>query len=56
MLTAPLLEEALAPAQTNRPSAVIVDLSDVDFLASIGMGLLITTQDRLPPGVDSRLP
>jgi anti-anti-sigma factor len=51
MATAPLLEEALASAQTNQPSAVIVDLSAVDFLASIGMGLLITTQKRLPPGM-----
>jgi anti-sigma B factor antagonist len=51
MATASLLEEALASAQTNQPSAVIVDLSAVDFLASIGMGLLITTQKRLPPGM-----
>jgi anti-anti-sigma factor len=51
MATAPLLEQALASAQTNQPSAVIVDLSAVDFLASIGMGLLITTQERLPPGM-----
>ena len=51
LVTAPLLEEALASAQTDRPSAVIVDLSAVDFLASIGMGLLIATQERLAPGV-----
>jgi anti-anti-sigma factor len=51
MATAPLLEEALASAQANQPSAVIVDLSAVGFLASIGMGLLISTKERLAPGV-----
>jgi anti-sigma B factor antagonist len=51
MVTAPLVEEALVAAQTKQPSAVILDLSAVDFLASIGMGLLIATQDRLAPEV-----
>jgi anti-anti-sigma factor len=51
MLTAPLLEEALAAAQTKQPSAVIFDLGAVDFLASVGMGLLVATQDRLAPEV-----
>jgi anti-sigma B factor antagonist len=51
MLTAPLLENALASAQAKQPSAVIFDLSAVEFLASIGMGLLIAAQDRLAPEV-----
>jgi anti-sigma B factor antagonist len=51
IVTAPLLEEALASAQAKQPSAVIFDLSAVDFLASIGMGLLIAAQDQLAPAV-----
>lgn len=41
MLTATKLQDILAAAITKRPPAVIVDLTDVDFLASHGMRVLI---------------
>lgn len=49
ILTAPLLEDALASAEARHPAAVIIDLSAVDFLASNGMGLLVAAHDRITP-------
>lgn len=46
MLTSPQLEASIAAALAERPSAVIVDLTDVDFLASAGMGVLVAARDR----------
>jgi anti-anti-sigma factor len=51
MLTAPDLEKAIAEAAKSTPSAVVVDMSDVEFLASAGMGVLIAAQDELVPAV-----
>ena len=36
MLTAPDLEKAIAEAAKSTPSAVVVDMSDVEFLACHG--------------------
>jgi anti-sigma B factor antagonist len=47
MLTAPDLESAIAEAAKSSPSAVVVDMSAVEFLASAGMGVLIASQDEL---------
>lgn len=49
MLTAPALAEAIDAAARLHPCALIVDLSSVDFLASAGMGELITAQQHLAP-------
>jgi anti-sigma B factor antagonist len=51
MLTAPDLEKAIAEAAKSSPSAVVVDMSGVEFLASAGMGVLIAAQDELAPAV-----
>ena len=48
MLTAPQLEEAIATAGKDSPRGVIVDLGAVDFLASAGMGILVSARDELP--------
>jgi anti-sigma B factor antagonist len=48
-LTAPRLAEAILDALPEQ-SAVIVDLSDVEFLASAGMTALITAHERIAPG------
>jgi anti-sigma B factor antagonist len=40
-LTAPQLADAIAASLAERPPALIVDLSKVDFLASAGMSVLI---------------
>lgn len=45
MLTSPKLEAAIAAAVDKAPTAVVVDLSDVDFLASAGMGVLVAAHD-----------
>jgi anti-anti-sigma factor len=46
MLTAPALERQIETALTKKPTAMIIDLSAVDFLASVGMGLLVEAHDR----------
>jgi anti-sigma B factor antagonist len=51
MLTAPELEKAIAEAAKGAPSALVVDMTDVEFLASAGMGVLIAAQDELAPAV-----
>lgn len=46
MLTSPQLEASITAAMGKSPSAIIVDLSDVDFLASAGMGVLVAARDQ----------
>ena len=53
MLTAPDLEKAIAEAVKSSPRAVVVDMTDVEFLASAGMGVLIAAQDELAPASPS---
>ena len=49
MLTASTLEAAIAGAIAPNPTAVIVDLTDVDFLASHGMRVLIEAHNSMAP-------
>ena len=51
MLTSPQLEVSIAEAMQKNPSAIIVDLTDVDFLASAGMGVLVSARDRAASSV-----
>ncbi|RDH74079.1 anti-sigma factor antagonist [Mycolicibacterium moriokaense] len=51
MLTSPDLEKAIAEAAKSSPSAVVVDMTAVEFLASAGMGVLIASQDELAPAI-----
>lgn len=51
MLTAPQLEEGIRSALDKNPSAVIVDFTDVEFLASAGMGVLVAAHDQASPEV-----
>jgi anti-sigma B factor antagonist len=46
MLTAPQFEEALRAALTKKPASLVVDLSDIEFLASAGMGVLVAAHDQ----------
>ena len=46
MLTAPQLEAGIAASLPKNPSAIIVDLTHVEFLASAGMGVLVDTYER----------
>jgi anti-anti-sigma factor len=45
MLSAPQLTEAICEALSNAPTGLIVDLTEVNFLASVGMSVLVATQE-----------
>ena len=49
MLSSPQLAEAIETARATRPTALIVDLSKVNFLASAGMTVLVTAQAEVQP-------
>ena len=46
-LTAPQLTAAVQAAVDASPAALVVDLSEVEFLASAGMSVLVATQQLL---------
>ena len=46
MLTSPQLEARISAARDQKPTAIIVDLTDVEFLASAGMGVLVAARDK----------
>jgi anti-sigma B factor antagonist len=46
VLTAPRLTEAVDAALVEAPSGLIVDLSEVEFLASAGMSVLIEAHEK----------
>jgi len=45
--TAPVLEDAIDRVLDEDPKALIIDLSAVTFLASVGLRLLVTTHERI---------
>jgi len=47
LATVPALETAIDEALATQPTALVVDLSDVEFLASAGLQTLVTTQEKL---------
>jgi anti-anti-sigma factor len=47
MLTSAILETAVDTTLIRGPAALIVDLTEVDFLASAGMSVLVATHRRL---------
>jgi anti-anti-sigma factor len=51
MITAPQLEDAITAALAKSPTGLVVDLTDVEFLASAGMGVLVAAHDAAPEGV-----
>ena len=51
LLTAPILERHIVATLEKKPSAMIVDLTDVAFLASSGMGVLLAASEQVSPGV-----
>ena len=51
MLTAPTLEQAIRTALDQNPTDLIVDFTEVEFLASAGMGILVATHDEATPDV-----
>jgi anti-sigma B factor antagonist len=51
MLTAPTLQDAISTALDKTPAALVVDLGDVEFLASAGMGVLVAGHDVAAPEI-----
>ena len=51
MLTAPQLQEAITTALSGSPARLIVDMTQVDFLGSAGMQVLMATRNRLDHAV-----
>lgn len=51
VLTTPEFEARIAAAAGRSPTGVVVDLSDVDFLGSSGMGALVTAYADLTPAI-----
>src|SRR6478609_2204951 len=49
ILTTPQLDHAIHSAMRKRPSALIIDLTRVDFLASVGMNLLVAAHHKIAP-------
>lgn len=47
LATAPVLEEAIDGLLAEVPKALIVDLSGVTFLASVGLRLLVSTHEKV---------
>ncbi|MGB3355279.1 MAG: STAS domain-containing protein [Mycobacterium sp.] len=46
MLTSPQLETAINGALEQGPAGVVIDFTDVEFLASAGMGVLVAAHDK----------
>ncbi|MEU7220219.1 STAS domain-containing protein [Nocardia iowensis] len=46
LATAPALESSIETILNGKPSALIIDLSAVSFLASAGMAVLVATHQR----------
>ena len=55
MLTSPQLETAIDTALDQRPAGVVVDFTDVEFLASAGMGVLVAAHDKAGSDVTLRV-
>ena len=51
MLTAPQLQDAITAAAQRKPSGLVVDMTQVDFLGSAGMQVLMITRKNLDAGI-----
>ena len=51
MLTTPQLVEAIDAAASEMSTGLVVDLSDVEFLASAGMNALVAAHRKLTPAL-----
>ena len=49
LVTAPMLDTAVDEAIESSPAVLILDLSAVTFLASVGLQTLVVTHDRMSP-------
>ncbi len=49
--TAPAFEAAIATALKEEPPVLVIDLSEVTFMASVGLRVLVATQEELRESV-----
>jgi anti-anti-sigma factor len=47
LVTAPALEQAIAAVIADGPAALVIDLSEVEFLGSVGLKILAATYEEL---------
>lgn len=47
LVTAPALEEAIGEVVAGNPTALLIDLSGVEFLGSVGLKILAATYEKL---------
>lgn len=47
LVTAPALEEAIGGVVADNPTGLIIDLSGVEFLGSVGLKILAATYEKL---------
>lgn len=47
LVTAPALEQAISAVVADTPTALIIDLSAVEFLGSVGLKILAATYEKL---------
>ncbi|GFG65957.1 anti-sigma-F factor antagonist RsfB [Mycobacterium kubicae] len=47
LVTAPALEEAIGGVVAGNPAALIIDLSGVEFLGSVGLKILAATYEKV---------
>jgi anti-anti-sigma factor len=47
MLTAPELEQAVRAALDKEPAGLVIDFTDVEFLASAGMGVIVAVHEEI---------
>ena len=52
LATAPSFEEAISEALADEPPGLIIDLSGVTFLASVGLQILVLTKERVGTATD----
>jgi anti-sigma B factor antagonist len=55
LVTAPQLGESINAAMDQEPSTLVVDLSEVDFLASAGMAVLLGCNQRAKGRIGFRI-
>lgn len=55
LVTAPVLDDAISTALARDPDMVVVDLSEVSFLASVGMSILIGCNEQAGDSTRFRL-
>ncbi|MEV6829556.1 STAS domain-containing protein [Amycolatopsis sp. NPDC051102] len=55
LLSAPLLGDEIATALADAPALLVIDLSEVSFLASIGITVLVEARRTAGPGTRVRV-